>query len=263
MADRRMFSKRIINTARFLTMPLSTQALYFHLGLAADDDGVVEAFTTMRQVMASQDDLRILVAKGFVKLLNDDMVAYIMDWRENNKIRADRKTDSLYKDLLLKVVPDAELLAPRQRADAKKQDTGCPVDVQRTTDGRHRIGKDRVGEDRLGEGSNNPLPPTATAPGVPNPFVLWNSNICPMTAILSEKLQSLVEEVGELPVCQAIESAVLNGVRNFNYVQAAARGIARGETKQSKSSNSPRKEKNDVEGAYNEMMAAFGGESNG
>lgn len=262
MADRRMFSKRIINTARFLTMPLSTQALYFHLGLAADDDGVVEAFTTMRQVMASQDDLRILVAKGFVKLLNDDMVAYIMDWRENNKIRADRKTDSLYKDLLLKVVPDAELLAPRQRADAKKQDTGCPVDVQWTTDGRHRIGKDRVGEDRSGEGSNNPLPPAAVT-AAPNPFVLWNSNICPMTAILSEKLQSLVEEVGELPVCQAIESAVLNGVRNFNYVQAAARGIARGETKQSKPSNSPRKEKNDVEGAYNEMMAAFGGESNG
>ena len=262
MADRRMFSKRIINTARFLTMPLSTQALYFHLGLAADDDGVVEAFTTMRQVMASQDDLRILVAKGFVKLLNDDMVAYIMDWRENNKIRADRKTDSLYKDLLLKVVPDAELLAPRQRADVKKQGAGCPVDVQWTTDGRHRIGKDRVGEDRLGEGSNNPLPPAAAATA-PNPFVFWNSNICPMTAILSEKLQSLVEEVGELPVCQAIESAVLNGARNFNYVQAAARGIARGETKQSKPSNSPRKEKNDVEGAYEEMMAAFGGESNG
>lgn len=262
MADRRMFSKRIINTARFLTMPLSTQALYFHLGLAADDDGVVEGFTTMRQVMASQDDLRILVAKGFVKLLNDDMVAYIMDWRENNRIRADRKTDSLYKDLLLKVIPDAELLAPRQRADVKKQDTGCPVDVQWTTDGRHRIGKVRIGEDRSGEGSNNPLPPAA-ATATPNPFVLWNSNICPMTAILSEKLQSLVEEVGELPVCQAIESAVLNGVRNFNYVQAAARGIARGETKQSKPSNSPRKEKNNVEGAYNEMMAAFGGENNG
>ena len=242
-------------------MPLSTQALYFHLGLNADDDGVVEAFTIMRQVMASQDDLRILVAKGFVKLLNDDMVAYIMDWRENNKIRADRKTDSLYKDLLLKVMPDADLLASRQRADVKKQDTGQPLDVQWTTNGRHRIGKDRVGEDRLGKDSNNPLPPT-TAPGVPNPFTLWNSNICPMTAILSEKLQALVEEVGELPVCQAIESAVLNGVRNFNYVQAAARGIARGEAKQSKPS-SPRKEKNDVEGAYNEMMAAFGGDGNG
>lgn len=106
------------------------------------------------------------------------------------------------------------------------------------------------------------LDKATTAPGVPNPFALWNSNICPMTAILSEKLQALIEEVGELPVCQAIESAVLNGVRNFNYVQAAARGIARGEAKQSKPS-SPRKEKNDVEGAYNEMMAAFGGDGNG
>lgn len=125
-----------------------------------------------------------------------------------------------------------------------------------------RRDRDRVREE-IDIEQEQELDKAATAPGVPNPFVLWNSNICPMTAILSEKLQSLVEEVGELPVCQAIESAVLNGVRNFNYVQAAARGIARGETKQSKPSNSPRKEKNDVEGAYEEMMAAFGGESNG
>lgn len=242
-------------------MPLSSQALYFHLGLNADDDGVVEAFMVMRQVGASQDDLRILVAKGFVTLLNDDLVAFIMDWRENNKIRADRKTDSIYLPLLLQILPEVEVLQTKERADLKKIKSGRPVDGQLPDNGRHRIGKDRVGEDRLGKDSNNPLPPT-TAPGAPNPFTLWNSNICPMTAILSEKLQALIEEVGELPVCQAIESAVLNGVRNFNYVQAAARGIARGETKQSKPS-SLRKEKNDVEGAYNEMMAAFGGDGNG
>ena len=87
MAQRRMFSNRITNSARFIKMPLSSQALYFHLGLHADDDGVVEAFSIMRQTGAVEDDLRILVAKGFVSVLNDDLVTYITDWNENNKIR--------------------------------------------------------------------------------------------------------------------------------------------------------------------------------
>ena len=65
-----MFSKRIIGSARFLRMPGSTQALYFHLGMAADDDGIVEAYPIMQMVNASEDDLRLLAAKGFVKVLN-------------------------------------------------------------------------------------------------------------------------------------------------------------------------------------------------
>ncbi|KLD61706.1 hypothetical protein WP50_00105 [Lactiplantibacillus plantarum] len=64
MAQRRMFSNRITDSAKFLKMPLSSQALYFHLGLHADDDGVVEAFSVMRQTGAVEDDLRILVAKN-------------------------------------------------------------------------------------------------------------------------------------------------------------------------------------------------------
>lgn len=232
MAERRMFSKRIIESARFLMMPLSTQALYFHLGLDADDDGVVEAFTTMRRIMASQDDLRILVAKGFVKLLNDELVAYIMDWRENNRIRADRKVDSIYKDLLLQVVPDAEILVPRQRADTKKLPSGRPEDNQWTSNGQHSIGEDSVGKDSVGKDNNNPLPPASTDKR--NAFALWNSEICPLTQLLSEKIQALIDEVGEMYVCQAIESAVLNGARSFNYVQAVARGIASGKQKPQK-----------------------------
>lgn len=88
MAERRMFSKRVINSARFLKMPVSTQCLYFHLGLHADDDGVVEAYTVINSVGASEDDLRVLAAKGFIQILNDGLVAYITDWTENNKIRA-------------------------------------------------------------------------------------------------------------------------------------------------------------------------------
>ena len=165
MAERRMFSKRIINSARFLKMPVSTQCLYFHLGLHADDDGVVEAYTVMTGIGASEDDLRVLMAKGYVIVLNDDLVTYISDWNENNKIRADRKVDSIYKDLLLQILPDVSLKERRVRADvAKKQLGGQPMDNQWTTNGRHRIGKDRIGQDSIGEDIE---PPAAIPPPKP------------------------------------------------------------------------------------------------
>lgn len=150
MAQRRMFSNRITDSAKFLKMPLSSQALYFHLGLHADDDGVVEAFSVMRQTGAVEDDLRILVAKNFVNVLNDDLVAYITDWNENNRIRADRKVDSIYKDLLLEILPNIELTEPKPRADTGKV-TGRPMDNQWTGNGPHRLGKDRLGKDSKGK----------------------------------------------------------------------------------------------------------------
>lgn len=157
MAQRRMFSKRIVESARFLKMPPSTQNLYFHLGLNADDDGVVEGYNVMMQTGATEDDLKLLVAKGFVTVLNDDLVTYINDWRENNRIRADRKVDSIYKNLLVKMIPDIELQPSRIRADTKKKpgvkriDNGRPLDNQRTTDGPHSLGQSRSGQDSLGQ----------------------------------------------------------------------------------------------------------------
>ena len=137
MADRRMFSKTIIGSARFLRMPPSSRLLYYDLGMYADDDGVVEAFTVMRQTNATEDDLRVLVTKGFVKILNEDLVTLIMDWSENNYIRTDRKKRSIYADLLLSV--------DTCPSDVRQVSTTCPSNVS--------IGKDRLGEDRLGEDS--------------------------------------------------------------------------------------------------------------
>lgn len=120
MGTRRMFSNRVIGSAKFLKMPLSTQALYFHLGMNADDDGVVEAYTVMRSLGAAEDDLRILVSKGFVIVLNnEDLICYLMDWSENNLIRSDRKKDSIYKDLLLQIVPEAQLIERKPAGSVK------------------------------------------------------------------------------------------------------------------------------------------------
>lgn len=155
-----MFSRRITESARFIKMPPSTQNLYFHLGLNADDDGVVEGYNIMMQNNATEDDLKLLVAKGFVTVLNDDLVTYINDWRENNKIRADRKVDSIYKDLLIKMIPNIELQHAKARADTGKKSgvkqiegNGRPVDNQRTADGPHRSGQSRLGQSRLGQSS--------------------------------------------------------------------------------------------------------------
>lgn len=120
MSQRRMISKSIINSAKFLKMPAETQSLYFHLCLNADDDGVVEAFTVLRTTWSSEDNLRILHAKWLIHVLNEDFVSYILDWNEHNLLRADRKVNSIYQNLLLKVLPEVDLLQPKQRKDRKK-----------------------------------------------------------------------------------------------------------------------------------------------
>lgn len=151
-----MFSQRIVESARFLKMPSSTQALYFHLGIHADDDGVVEGYNVMRQTGSTEDDLKILAAKGLITVLNADLVTYINDWKENNRIRSDRKVDSIYRDLLVKMLPDIEIQQAKARADTGKktgvkaiENNGRPVDNQWTSNGPHRLGKDRLGKDSI------------------------------------------------------------------------------------------------------------------
>ena len=150
MAERRMFSKRIVRSAKFLKMPVSSRELYWQLGIEADDDGIVESFNVMRMTGSTEDDLRVLVSKGFVQVLNEDLVAYITDWNENNKLRADRKVDSIYKHLLLQMNPDVQLIQAKPRADTKKL-TGQPMDNQWTANGQHSIGKDSIVQESIEE----------------------------------------------------------------------------------------------------------------
>ena len=135
MGDRRMISRTVVDSARFLKMPATSQNLYFHLVVNADDDGIVEAYRVMAMCKAHEDDLRVLVGKQFVQILNEDLVTYIIHWRQMNVLRADRKIDSIYKDLLLQVNPDVELLEKKERSDLKKkQKNKCQsVDRPRTT----------------------------------------------------------------------------------------------------------------------------------
>ena len=173
MANRRMFSKKICRSAKFLKMPSDSHKLYLHLVLDADDDGVVEAYSVMQAVSVEEQYFNILVEKGYSKVLNDDLVSYIMDWREHNVIRADRKVDSIYKDLLLEAIPGIKLVEPKKRASGKKKtsnqekeddnqmaDNGLTNSSQKTdneqTDGsqmsdngQHKISQDKSSQESL------------------------------------------------------------------------------------------------------------------
>ncbi|MBR0380942.1 MAG: hypothetical protein IJH71_00715 [Eubacterium sp.] len=119
MSDRRMFSKRIVESSRFLKLPDAVQNLYFHLMMNTDDDGIVEAFTVLRICGATKASLNQLETAGLVSILNDDLVTYIEDWREQNTLSADRKKDSLYLGLLRRKRPDIEVLEKKARSDSK------------------------------------------------------------------------------------------------------------------------------------------------
>lgn len=101
-----MFTMKIIDTDAFLDMPLSTQCLYFHLNMRADDDGFIGNPKRIEKIIgANDDDLKLLIAKRFV-ILFDDGVIVIKHWRMHNTLSRDRYIETSYTDekkkLLLK-----------------------------------------------------------------------------------------------------------------------------------------------------------------
>lgn len=98
MAERRMFAKTIIDSDAFIDMPLSTQALYFHLSMRADDDGFINnPKKIQRMIGCAEDDLKLLVAKRFI-LPFDSGVVVIKHWKIHNYIRNDRYKETVYQD---------------------------------------------------------------------------------------------------------------------------------------------------------------------
>lgn len=106
MANKRMFTMKIVDSDAFLDMPLSAQCLYFHLNMRADDDGFVSnPRKVMRIIGANENDLTILFAKRFI-LGFEDGVIVIKHWRMHNTISQNRYHETAFKEekssLLLK-----------------------------------------------------------------------------------------------------------------------------------------------------------------
>lgn len=127
MAKKRMFSLDIIDTDAFMDMPSSSQNLYFHLGMRADDDGFIASpKRIVKNISASEDDFKVLQSKGYV-IPFPSGVCVITDWKQNNYIQKDRYTPTRYQEerKMLGLAPDKTyvLLDTPCIQDASKLDT--------------------------------------------------------------------------------------------------------------------------------------------
>ena len=144
MAERRMFSMKIIDSDAFLDMPLSTQVLYFHLSMRADDDGFINnPKKIQRMVGASDDDLKLLLAKRFLIAFESGVVV-IKHWKIHNYIRHDRYTPTVYQE------EKASLIEKEKKAYTDGIPNDIPMVYQATyqMDTQDRLGKDRLELDK-------------------------------------------------------------------------------------------------------------------
>ena len=104
MANRRMFSLDVVDTDKFLDMPATSQNLYFHLGMRADDDGFVSSPRKITKLVnCGNDDLNVLVSRGFVLPVGNGIVV-ITHWKQNNYIQKDRYKPTIYQKEVQKLV---------------------------------------------------------------------------------------------------------------------------------------------------------------
>lgn len=137
MAERRMFAKTIIDSDAFLDMPLSTQCLYFHLSMRADDDGFINnPKKVQRMIGASDDDLKVLTAKRFIIPFETGIVV-IKHWKIHNYIQKDRYKPTVYQEELSQL--------SLKDNNAYTLDTGCIHDGYiLETQNSIELGKDSI-----------------------------------------------------------------------------------------------------------------------
>lgn len=136
MARRRMFSLLVVDTDEFLDMPSSTQSLYYHLGMRADDDGFVASPKKIAKLVnCSNDDLKLLIAKGFIIPFDSGIVA-IKHWKLNNEIKKDRYTPTIYfnEKSTLKVNKNKVYSIDGNNLDTKWIQNGNKLDTQYSID---------------------------------------------------------------------------------------------------------------------------------
>jgi hypothetical protein len=146
MSEKRMFAKQIVESDSFLDMPLSTQALYFHLSMYADDDGFLNAPKRIqRTIGATDDDLKLLIAKNFV-IPFETGVMVIKHWKINNYIRSDRYKGTAYTD------EKSMLMTKENGVYSLGIPSGYQVDTSRERNGS--IDKNRLDKNRLNKCSS-------------------------------------------------------------------------------------------------------------
>ena len=188
MAERRMFAKTIIDSDAFVDMPLSTQALYFHLSMRADDDGFINnPKKIQRMIGASDDDFKVLCLKRFIIPFESGIVV-IKHWKIHNYIRNDRYKPTVY-------TTEKALITSKENGAYTEVDTvGIPNGYQMDT--QYRLGKGslELGKDSVVEGS---VDDAATATAEENQLKCLGGKIGKNVVYLSDnQFNDLLERLG-------------------------------------------------------------------
>ena len=204
MAERRMIAKTIIDSDLFLDMPMSTQCLYFHLNMRADDDGFINnPKKIQRMIGCNDDDIKLLIAKNFIIPFESGVVV-IKHWKIHNYIRMDRYKETLYKEEKSQLVTDK----------SKEYILGRPDDIplvdQRLT--QDRLGKDNIPieEECVNEYVSEKLSSMSK---------LYQKNIGMANGIVGEWLIDMSNQIDVDLFRKALEICTEKGKLNFGYLK--------------------------------------------
>lgn len=220
MANKRMFSVDVTETDAFLDMPLTAQALYFHLGMRGDDDGFVSNPRSIVRVSGcSESDLVTLEQSGYIITFRSGVIV-ISDWKVNNYLRGDRYKTTVFQDELSMLEETANKRYVLAHG-AKRSTVGIPNDNQVAT--QYRVEKNRVAV----------VDKTAATDGISNSRT---------DSDLAEIVQHFEQVIGVFPrsaldklqrwrgiysveiIRAAIDEAAENNVRKWRYVDGVLKG---------------------------------------
>ncbi|UOW66892.1 DnaD domain protein [Paraclostridium bifermentans] len=214
MAERRMFAKTLIDSDMFLDMPSSTQCLYFHLSMRADDDGFINNPKKIQRVIgSSDDDLKLLIAKNFI-IPFDSGVVVIKHWRIHNYIRSDRYKETLYLE------EKSQLITGENKEYILGIPNDIPTVVERET--QVRLGKDSI---ELGKDSiytkdvNNQIDEHINNSKLKQFSKLYEENLGLINGITAEWLIELCETIDYKLFKRAIEIATDRNKCSPGYVK--------------------------------------------
>lgn len=213
MANKRMFSVDVTETDTFLEMPLTAQALYFHLGMRGDDDGFVSnPRSVMRVAGCNEADLKTLEESGYIITFRSGVIV-ISDWKVNNNLRNDRYKPTTFQNersMLSETANKRYILSNGNQVDTN----GIPLCNQVTP-------QPNVTQRNLAQRSSSDNGATAAAPRADSDLAEIVQyferviGIFPRSAL--DKLQRYRDSIPSEVICEAFDEAAESGHRSWKY----------------------------------------------
>ncbi len=220
IAERRMFAKTIIDSDLFLDMPSSTQCLYFHLSMRADDDGFINNPKKIQRMVGSgDDDLKLLIAKNFIIPFESGVVV-IKHWKIHNYIQKDRYKETLYKDEKLQLSTGKNKEYILGIPNDNNMDTKCIHDVS-NSETQVRLGKVRLGKYSLPteEKDVSKLVDNSKSEKLSSMSRLYQENIGMINGIVAEWITEISEKIDVELFKEALVICTDKGKLQFNFLK--------------------------------------------